>query len=330
MRAGRGEGARKFLIFLEGGGFCGSHDACLERAGSYLGSTAYDADPPGKYAQWFRELLEHPFAKPAQSENPLLWNWNHVFVRTCDGAYFASDRVDPITVNGRQLYYRGQHILDAVMKDLATRQNLQGASEVVLSGCSAGGITLFAQADSLASRLPGSPRVVAFADSGFYLDTPLYTPLKRFVVQLDGANATAVLNQECVSENPGEEERCFVGAVAATYLRTPLFAWQSRYDTDQRGCEMTPECAANTSCVEEYGQRLTWHLHTALLSNPVHGAFVDSCNRHCAGPALPRDSNVGATPMQAFAAWYRGGARVYRQSAPYPCPGCCAAGNMRR
>jgi hypothetical protein len=80
---------------------------------------------------------------------------------------------------------------------------------------------------------------------------------------------------------------------------------RSRYDHDQRGCEMTPQCAASAGCINRYGANLSSTLLTQLLgmssggppppppSSPrssgtghtqgLNGAFLDSCTRHCTG-----------------------------------------------
>lgn len=39
-----------------------------------------------------------------------------------------------------------------------------------------------------------------------------------------------------------------------------------RYDMDQRGCEMTPSCAANPACINAYGSNLS----TTLVKQPVN------------------------------------------------------------
>merc|ERR1712048_506135 len=103
--------------------------------------------------------------------------------------------------------------------------------------------------------------------------------------------------------NVGAEERCLVGSVIASYLETPLFAWQSRYDVDQRGCEMTKECSRSTDCILAYGANLTAQVSKVLLSNVSRGVFLDSCSRHCVyqAPALPMDDSSRLTPTQAFA-----------------------------
>lgn len=257
-----------------------------------------------------------------------MWNWNHVLVRYCDGAYFAGDRPTPVVVANSTLFYQGKWITEAVLQDLA-ELGLGNATDVVISGCSAGAIRVFAHLDAIRELLPAQARVTGLPDSGFYLDTPIFTPLKRFVV--DGQQGMGLLNAACKADNPGAEERCLVGDVVSPYLRTPLFAWQSRYDLDQRTCEMNETCALSSPCVRAYGARLTEQVRQRLIANPLTGAFVDSCARHCTGGVLsaPRDDATGATPLQAFAAWYKdagaGSAqqRMFGQNATYPCLQCC-------
>lgn len=314
FRPGQGSGATKFLVFHEGGGFCTSDADCAKRAGGQYGSTK--ADAPTK-------ALLHPFFATSAEKNPLMWDWNHVLVRYCDGAYFSGERAEPLVYENQTLFYHGRWITEAVISDLAGL-GLGGATDVVVSGCSAGAIRVFAHLDALRGLLPAGARVTGLPDSGFYLDTPIFTPVKRFVVE--GQRATGLLSPACKAAHAGEEEKCLVGDVVAPYLATPLFAWQSRYDLDQRTCEMNRTCALSGDCVRAYGDQLTARLHECLLGNPVAGAFLDSCARHCNSVlAAPHDDDGGLTPLQAFAAWYAAPAarRSYGQNATYPCHGCC-------
>ena len=95
------------------------------------------------------------------------------------------------------------------------------------------------------------PRVVGFPDSGFYMDIePIFTPLKAFAVRPTGQNGSSMLAPWCRAQQRalGERaqlEKCLIGSVVASRIETPLFGWQSEYDLDQRGCEMTKACAAS-------------------------------------------------------------------------------------
>ena len=52
-----------------------------------------------------------------------------------------------------------------------------------------------------------------FPDSGFYMDLDIFTPLKHFVVDPAGQNATALLSDACRRRHKGQEEKCILGSV---------------------------------------------------------------------------------------------------------------------
>ena len=112
----------------------------------------------------------------------------------------------------------------------------------------------------------------------------------------------------------------------ARFVATPVFAWQSEHDVDQRSCEMNKTCSSSAACVNSYGDNLTAALRSELLAAPRNGAFLDSCSRHCSyGARRPLRMAVdGVGPLQALSAWYRGGRREWVQGQPYPCTTeCC-------
>ena len=52
--------------------------------------------------------------------------------------------------------------------------------------------------------------------------------------------------------------------------KTPIFAFQSRFDSDQRSCEMGPLCRLSTSCVKAYaGNGMAWWDDGMMLSEAV-------------------------------------------------------------
>jgi hypothetical protein len=206
--------------------------------------------------------------------SPLMAGWNHVLLAYCDGAYFNGDIADGINVttpaanhdnhnsnddNGDDskntsssanknvtstLFFAGRHVLDAVLDDLALRHGMSNATDVVLGGCSAGGIATFAHLDYVARRLttptpttqsttataastttatataattqaaPPPLRVVGLADSGFYADVPYYTDQKQFPFQAQNMSA-ATLSPECLADNAAAPHRCLVAEVNA-------------------------------------------------------------------------------------------------------------------
>ena len=134
LSPGYDSGKDKYFIFHQGGGFCDSDADCLERAGTYLGSTSSDDPANNMYAKYAQE--NGMWRDVAQ--NPLMHNWNHIYVRYCDGAYYSGDRLEPRTIDGKEVFFRGRYITEAIFTDLAPK--LATATDVVLSGCSAGAI----------------------------------------------------------------------------------------------------------------------------------------------------------------------------------------------
>merc|ERR1712060_414692 len=189
--------------------------------------------------------------------NPLLANWNKVYMVYCDGAYFSGDNSSRIMVQSQQLYFAGRHILDAMLEDLKTSHNLGNASDIIVGGCSAGAIATYAHLDYIAtklkSRLAPYARVVGFPDSGFYADVPFYSAQKLF--SYHGQNASSTLSQECLHQNYLAPHLCLIAEVNAPYLHTPLFAWQSVFDADQLWNSLSPSCSS-ASCAKPYAQRL--------------------------------------------------------------------------
>eukprot|EP00438_Fugacium_kawagutii_P028670 Skav214048 [mRNA] locus=scaffold2017:342017:347696:- [translate_table: standard] len=348
--SGSDDGATKFLIFHEGGGWCSSDADCLERSRGILGSTKSDADAGPMLAIFLHQRILPQFVFfmvfSRRPVNPLMYNWNHVYVRYCDGGYYSGEREEPKVVQQRALL--GCYITVALFSDMTNKFNFMNATDVVISGCSAGAIRVYAHLDALRAFLPRSARVVGWAqslaDSGYYMDVSMFTPLKRNVITEQ--NGTSLLNQdppagptfckrkECVKTFHGQEEKCLVGSVNAGYLtlvrkllKTPVFAFQSRFDADQQSCEMGPFCRLSAACVKAYaGSPTMSNLSYALkktLQHP-HGYFLDSCVRHCSFDNLAPRNPVGISPLDAFAMWYAGGQSYFGQDFRYPCPECCS------
>ena len=60
-------------------------------------------------------------------------------------------------------------ILSSVFRDLL-RFGIGEATNVVVAGCSAGGLSVFLNIDSIARLLPVSARVRGVADAGYFID----------------------------------------------------------------------------------------------------------------------------------------------------------------
>ena len=159
---------RKYHVYLEGGGWCTGTASCAKRALTVLGSSS---------SKFHDKTLLLPsgcrcdgggYFSSSPTRNPLMHDWNQVFVNYLDGGSFSGNQSTPDSVNGTgstKIYYRGRRILDAVLDSLLTTQGMASATDVVLSGCSAGGQAIYLQADYVASRLPAGAKFRTLADS---------------------------------------------------------------------------------------------------------------------------------------------------------------------
>jgi hypothetical protein len=234
-----------------------------------------------------------------------------------------------------------------VLAELTASHGLGDATDIVIGGCSAGGIATFAHLDYVASSLAAlapRARVVGFPDSGFYSNVPYFSDKKRFPFQAQ--NASATLSQRCLAEHAAAPHLCLVAEVNTAYIKTPLFAWQSKFDYDQLSSSVSPPCN-DSSCAIPYSEHLVAAMLRGLFgrgggsskpaaaTRPAHGAFIDGCYRHCdyvasggGGSSVANITAQGLTPLQAIAKWYgQSGpdkALLIEQAAPvFPCPTCC-------
>jgi O-palmitoleoyl-L-serine hydrolase len=315
----------KWVFLIEGGGWCfdpaganATITACAARAAGGGGSSnglAPTFDVGG--------LLS-----PNATINPHYAGWTQVFVHYCDGTSHSSDVAGPVPVppadgdgDGKLpsvVHFRGRANLRAVFGYLLANAGLAAATDVILSGGSAGALTVYLAIDEVATWLPPGVRLVGAPDAGFFQDAPAYATgaytYRNSFIAADGAwNATAAgtLNADCLSvyAPQGQPWRCFLQQYAAPYVRTPLFVGNSALDMWQvlndlsLGCVPStngapvagqPSCGpAQLDALEGYRQAQLRALAPTLAGYPGTGAFVDTCFVHeqnvdyCSTQSLP-------------------------------------------
>ena len=262
--------------------------------------------------------------------------------------------------NGKQLHFRGKRNLDALLTALLTKHGMSSATEVVISGGSAGALAVYLHADAIRTRLPASAKVVALPDDGFFLDNDDSETNHRTGKRDDGSwaglqrwafeaqNSTAGVPAACLARYPQAEHwRCFFAQFVAPTIETPLFALQPMYDAYQTGAELGWNAKDGPASVNAYGRNLTATLRAAVLGEgrERNGAYLDGCWHHGGGwPAMQAQARDGtwASPMGAFGIWYQSlslsaepGAAHYwqtpssgslpdgRPASEFPCVACC-------
>eukprot|EP00731_Ephydatia_muelleri_P030436 Em0021g959a len=90
----------------------------------------------------------------------------------CDGASFSGNVDTPVPWNSTTtIYFRGLKVLNAVLQSLLDA-GMKDASEVILTGCSAGGLATYIHADYVAGFIPPQAKYRALSDAGYFLDIP--------------------------------------------------------------------------------------------------------------------------------------------------------------
>jgi hypothetical protein len=210
-----GTNTSKFTISLDGGGWCRDEDDCVDRSTTDKGSsklfakTGYCFDAAGYDPQ-------------------LITEGQCIHLPYCDGASFSGYRKSPWPAGNSSLFFRGARNLEATLDFL--QDELAGATEIVVTGSSAGGLAVLLHLDEIAARVhrvAPAATVRGVSDAGFFLDHADYQKDKndfpaemKYVVAMQNAS----LNPECTQNFIGEDAyKCFMSPHAVPFTKTPYF-----------------------------------------------------------------------------------------------------------
>jgi hypothetical protein len=340
-----------WVLYFKGGGWCYEEDSCASRANTALGSSTLF---PKTFA----------FSGPMDSStdvNPSFANYNRALLWYCDGASFSGDAEKPYhhSSTNQTLFFRGKRILDLLLDELIEEHGLGRATDVLVSGGSAGGLSAYLHADRISKvlRARGAPiqRFKAAPVSGFFLlhddasGKPTYPMEMRYVFSMQ--NASGGVNQRCIGALPAAEQwRCIFANYSYAHSTTPMFPLQSALDSWQMGniwngdgnCAQAnfAECsAAQVADLNGYLDDLMRDLRNAngKAQRAGEGFFVESCLEHCGAQGAKFDSYSlsGTTMVDALAAWWDApvsqpsAAHSFspchlRSNAPHQCNPTCA------
>eukprot|EP00948_MAST-09A_sp_MAST-9A-sp1_P000366 g366.t1 len=154
----RGSRATDWIINLEGGGECTDKASCYPRLFTSLGSAKHFPSEMSFDSEklWLLDSNE--------DRNPIFSDFNLVYIKYCTSDLWQG------TSNGKTSLpynFNGKYIVDAVLDDLDTTANLTSATNIILTGESAGGIGVWPHLTALEKRY-GDARVVGAPIAGFY------------------------------------------------------------------------------------------------------------------------------------------------------------------
>ena len=363
------EARGRWLIYIQGGGWCFSDDDCALRAASSLGSA--ERLPPQPSAP---ELTAGGVLSADCAHNAEFCKYNAAILHYCDGGSFSGNasatapqrrhgvRVPVDDGRGRlragvappSTRHAGVALLAGALAQLATL-GLADATDVLLAGCSAGGLAALLHAAAVrdAVRRSGAPLrrfgVVSF--SGMF---GLAAPSATTAAHLRAITSRVGRPAGCAA---AEDWRCWAGTAPLEALPAdlPAFVEQSTLDRWVSYCEFGADtfsghylrnCAAGEwanclqftrpfahgrlgrKCTDAQRAQIEAHQRaaadalraTTALRRPKYGGFVHGCHDHC--PATRSGSwehtKVGDVALaDAVRRWWAGDATVHD-------PGCIA------
>jgi Pectinacetylesterase len=245
---------------------------------------------------------------PDPKVNPDFSDWNLVHFNYCDGASFSGNRASPLEVNGTKLHMRGHAILKALFGELRETYGFGKATHVLLSGCSAGGLSTYLHADYIHDTfVPASADYKAMPISGYFLDFPnvfgkkVYTDEMKYVFRMQHVGTSDVTtNERCMHRYraTGDEWKCIMAQYVLPFIEVPYFAYNSLYDQWQMGNVVGAQAPKYDQCAVHFPNNCT--VQDIKFANSFHdsmrkdyentpsfanqaknGAFLHSCWGHC-------------------------------------------------
>ena len=245
------EARGRWLIYIQGGGWCFSDDDCALRAASSLGSA--ERLPPQPSAP---ELTAGGVLSADCAHNAEFCKYNAAILHYCDGGSFSGNasptapqrrhgvRVPVDDGRGRlragvappSTRHAGSALLAGALAQLATL-GLADATDVLLAGCSAGGLAALLHAARCATPCGGRARRSDFGVVSFSGCLGLAAPSATTAARLRAITSRVGRPAGCAA---AEDWRCWAGTAPLEALPAdlPAFVEQSTLDRWVSYCEL--------------------------------------------------------------------------------------------
>ncbi len=308
------QNSTKWVIAFDGGGECNSQNSCTSKLNGPLGSSKYFAPSMSfdSAGNWFMDT--------DVTRNPGFGDWNKVRVGYCTQDLHMGTVTAPNAATWG-LYFSGELVFQAILDTLDATSGLKGATDILLSGESAGGIAVWPKVDALAARYPAA-RVSGAPVAGFYSDSYPYTGPNATNGGLANFNKSGLdqlyalyqpsLNAACVAANAADPAFCMLSNNSFPYVKSAMFVTESLSDSVQLTAHdninaadryMPPEMAYIT----EWQANMTAALTRTVLgpaTDAKHGGFAAACWIHTDFGQEP--TIHGETFLQVAEKWYAG------------------------
>jgi len=222
----------KWILYLEGGGFCYDKTSCDLRwkgSPSLMTSKLFGPDREGS-----------GILSSNQSINAYWYDASVI-----DIMYWSSD-----SFSGNQLKsdlgwnFTGSVIVESIVQLALDKLGLRSATQVLFTGSSAGAEGLYPNADRVAKLLGTIPLLVAL-DSGWFLDEDplvagdcqqLTSCTEQKALMLGVPHWNPRLDAGCMAaKTPNTYYQCMLGKYAYPFLKVPSFVFEYNYDAAALG-----------------------------------------------------------------------------------------------
>eukprot|EP00965_Chrysotila_dentata_P233097 6199375-Pleurochrysis_carterae.AAC.6 len=310
----RNSSSRSWIIELQGGGECTSKDSCGEKLKSSLGSSAY-----------FARNITPGFLSADSKANPRFRTFNRVLMAYCSQDLWTG-RQKNATADTFGVLFAGHHILKAALDVLDAEHGLYDASDVVLTGESAGAMGVWPHLNWLAQRY-FKASVVGVVIAGFYFYAYPYTGpghtsshLADFSEQAWPAHAKlwdSFVDFECAASLGAWP--CMLANNSAPYVRPRVFIVQAQSDrivlTDhdwvprRRVSRLDNLSKPVLAYLQAWRRNLSVALAPSMRRDSPNGVFSAACFIHTEFlPSAPRIR--GHTYLDSVQSWYFGDTRT--------------------
>jgi hypothetical protein len=171
VRPGYGSGINTWLIWFGGGGACESQAACA----SYV---AHNSAPQLESSNGFLPTPGNGITSSSQTENPVLYNANTIYLHYCTSDTWAGSKRGTGTYNqldSNTWNFEGRRNATAFIKSIGELlPQFANAQEIILGGDSSGGVGVVEVANDVIPLLPPAALKLMVVDAGYMIDFPAY------------------------------------------------------------------------------------------------------------------------------------------------------------
>lgn len=307
--------ATKWMINFQGGGWCYDELSCLYRTQGQMGSSIDDNGFESNGG----------LTSTNCNTNPQFCNYNQVYVRYCDGTGFSGMREDPVIVSDVPLYFRGHYNLVDMISALMIHHGMDIATDVILTGASAGGSSVIVHGDTVRELLSVNTSLSIIPISGVFPDMPningdrVFGELIKSMYTISNAQA----NSECITAESAKtgghtNYKCLMAEHALMYLQTPVFPVNSIHDywnivnilqiynvsiidtsVDTNVCTIASDGPMNDCSYVQHNAYIDWGAAvTSLIKNVTANSFLYDEYSHWSASDLVYTLPIGNTSIR--------------------------------